>query len=180
MKRIIDKIVGKRGNGAFDEGSVGASVQRGNRHEPPIRDFSRSLPMALLRAREAVMKHFRASLRNHNLTEQQWRVLRALEAIEEIKVSDLAKETFLRGPSLSRILRDLVARNLIVRRTCNDDLRSDLISISEAGRAIIDVHGPESEAIYAEIAQRVGEREMAQLLESLKHLEKELSGKIEI
>jgi len=36
----------------------------------PMREFSRSLPMSLLRAREAVMRHFRPSLRHHGLTAQ--------------------------------------------------------------------------------------------------------------
>ncbi|MDP7101742.1 MAG: hypothetical protein QF503_11390, partial [Rhodospirillales bacterium] len=47
-------------------------------NQESLRDFSRSLPMALLRAREAVMERFRPSLRTHGLTDQQWRVLRAL------------------------------------------------------------------------------------------------------
>jgi hypothetical protein len=38
-----------------------------------MREFSRSLPMSLLRAREAVMRQFRPSLRDHGLTEQQSR-----------------------------------------------------------------------------------------------------------
>jgi hypothetical protein len=33
----------------------------------PTREFSRSLPMSLLRAREAVMRHFRPSLRHPRL-----------------------------------------------------------------------------------------------------------------
>ena len=44
----------------------------------PLREFDRSLPMALLRAREAVMARFRPLFRLHGVTEQQWRVLRAL------------------------------------------------------------------------------------------------------
>src|SRR5690349_24939051 len=86
-------------------------------HRLPMRDFSRSLPMALLRAREAVMRQFRPSLRQHDLTEQQWRILRALAAIEAIEVTELARTAFLLGPSLSRILRDLDARGLIERKT---------------------------------------------------------------
>jgi len=82
----------------------------------PMREFSRSLPMSLLRAREAVMRHFRPSLRNHGLTEQQWRILRALASIDAIEVTELAHVAFLLGPSLSRILRDLEARHLIERR----------------------------------------------------------------
>ncbi len=82
----------------------------------PMREFSRSLPMSLLRAREAVMRQFRPSLRNHGLTEQQWRILRALTAVDTIEVTELARVAFLLGPSLSRILRDLEARDLIERR----------------------------------------------------------------
>ncbi|MFT5000920.1 MAG: hypothetical protein ACI875_001925, partial [Planctomycetota bacterium] len=36
----------------------------------------KSLPIMLLRAREAVMRRFRPMLRLHDLSEQQWRVLR--------------------------------------------------------------------------------------------------------
>ena len=38
----------------------------------------RNLALLLLRSREGVMAHFRAILNQHGLTEQQWRVLRAL------------------------------------------------------------------------------------------------------
>jgi hypothetical protein len=48
-----------------------------------MRDFSASLPMALLQAREAAMQLFRPLLAEHDLTEQQWRVLRALSASDE-------------------------------------------------------------------------------------------------
>src|SRR5215467_7740247 len=97
----------------------------------PMREFSRSLPMSLLRAREAVMRQFRPSLRRHDLTEQQWRILRALAAIDAIEVTELAKVAFLLGPSLSRILRDLEARKLIERKTAKTDLRRAVVSISE-------------------------------------------------
>src|ERR1700709_2939423 len=83
----------------------------------PMREFSRSLPMSLLRAREAVMRQFRPSLRNHGLTEQQWRILRALTAVETIEVTELARAASLLWPVLPRILRDLEARHLIERRT---------------------------------------------------------------
>ena len=43
-----------------------------------MRSFEKSLPMALLRAREAVMRGFRRQLREHGLNEQEWRIIRAL------------------------------------------------------------------------------------------------------
>ena len=116
-----------------------------------MREFSRSLPMSLLRAREAVMRQFRPSLRNHGLTEQQWRILRALTAVETIEVTELARVAFLLGPSLSRILRDLEARDLIERRPPKADLRRGMVSISAKGLKLIEAVAPTSEAIYAEI-----------------------------
>ena len=78
-----------------------------------IRGFDRSLPMALMRAREAVMRHFRPSLAEHDLTEQQWRVLRALEdADTALSVGELAERTYLLGPSLSRMLALLDDREI--------------------------------------------------------------------
>src|SRR5262252_9370370 len=105
----------------------------------PMREFSRSLPMSLLRAREAVMRQFRPSLRQHGLTEQQWRILRALAAIDAVEVTELARTAFLLGPSLSRILRDLEARRLIERKTAKTDLRRTVVSISEKGLRLMEL-----------------------------------------
>ena len=141
----------------------------------PMREFSRSLPMSLLRAREAVMRQFRPSLRHHGLTEQQWRILRALTAVDAIEVTELARTAFLLGPSLSRILRDLEARNLIERRTAEADLRRGVVSISAKGLKLIEVVAPTSEAIYATITRRYGARKLAELQAMLAALESTLA-----
>jgi homoprotocatechuate degradation regulator HpaR len=145
-----------------------------------LRDFSRSLPMALLRAREGVMRHFRVSLRQHDLTEQQWRVLRALSSVGEIEIADLARSTFLLGPSLSRILRDLEPRGLISRRTPASDQRRSLIAIAPAGLALMEQIAPQSEAIYAEITRRFGADRLAQLQDMLRDLEREMTAFVPI
>ncbi len=136
-----------------------------------MREFSRSLPMALLRAREAVMRQFRPSLREHNLTEQQWRILRALAAIDAVEVTELARTAFLLGPSLSRILRDLEARHLIERKTDKADQRRSVVSISEKGVKLMASVAPTSEAIYAEITRRYGARRLSELQDMLADLE---------
>ena len=141
----------------------------------PMREFSRSLPMSLLRAREAVMRHFRPSLRHHGLTEQQWRILCALASIDAIEVTELARVAFLLGPSLSRILRDLEARHLIERRVAKADLRRGVVSISPKGVRLIEAVAPSSEAIYAAITRRYGARKLADLQDMLATLEQRLS-----
>ena len=141
-----------------------------------MRDFSRSLPMSLLRAREAVMRQFRPSLRQHGLTEQQWRILRALAAVETTEVTELARTAFLLGPSLSRILRDLEARDLIERRVAEADQRRAVVSISTKGLQLIEAVAPSSEAIYAAITRRYGARKLAELQDMLHALEHSLAA----
>jgi homoprotocatechuate degradation regulator HpaR len=141
-----------------------------------MREFSRSLPMALLRSREAVMRQFRPSLRHHGLTEQQWRILRALSAVEAIEVTELAHVAFLLGPSLSRILRDLEARHLIERKAAKADLRRAVVSISAKGLKLIEAVAPTSEAIYAAITRQYGARKLNELQDMLRALEDSLSG----
>jgi homoprotocatechuate degradation regulator HpaR len=141
-----------------------------------LRHFSKSLPMSLLRARESVMRHFRKSLREFGVTEQQWRVLRALSTMPQMEVAELARATFLLGPSLSRILVDLDQRGLVLRQADPNDLRRGMISLSASGTALIDNVTPVSEAIYREISQRFGEDKLGQLQNLLAELEQTMAG----
>ncbi|MCG8273314.1 homoprotocatechuate degradation operon regulator HpaR [Aquamicrobium sp. NLF2-7] len=131
-----------------------------------LRDFSMSLPMSLMRAREAVMRHFRMSLREHHVTEQQWRVIRAISSAGELDVNELVRQTFLLGPSLSRILRTLEASGHISRRTDEDDQRRSVLSLTAKGRELIREHTPQSAQIYQRITEAYGE-ERLQLLQSM-------------
>lgn len=151
------------------EGAVPATRVR-------LRDFSKSLPMSLLRAREGVMRHFRSSLRHFGITEQQWRILRALTTVESLEVTALAEVTFLLPPSLSRILKDLDERDLILRRSSDTDMRRGLVSISPKGLALIEQAGMYSEIIYREITGRFGAERLALLQSLLRELEECLDG----
>jgi homoprotocatechuate degradation regulator HpaR len=132
------------------------------------------LPMALLRAREAVMRRFRPALRDQGVTEQQWRILRALAHSGPMEVTALAETTFLLAPSLSRILPDLEARHLISRRQHDSDRRRALVALAPAGLKLIAAHAPDSEAVYAEIAHTFGAERLERLLVLLHELEETL------
>lgn len=157
-----------------DNKTIGATSSAATRLR--LRHFSKSLPMSLLRARESVMRHFRKSLREFGVTEQQWRVLRALSTKPQMEVAELARATFLLGPSLSRILVDLDQRGLILREPDPADLRRWMISLSPSGSTLIDNVTPVSEAIYREISQRFGEDKLGQLQDLLAELEEAMAG----
>ncbi len=123
--------------------------------------------MALLRAREAVMRQFRPILTEHDVTEQQWRVLRALhDADEPLSVGELADRTYLLGPSLSRMLVALEARSLILRRAADDARRSEIV-IAPGGRDVVAAVAPQSEAAYTAIDEQLDPGELDHLYELL-------------
>jgi homoprotocatechuate degradation regulator HpaR len=129
-----------------------------------LRSFERSLPMALMRAREAVMQQFRPALAAHDLTEQQWRVLRALTAnASPMSVGRLADETYLLGPSLSRMLANLDQRGLIARSPDESDARRSEISVTPQGSRLVDAIAPLSEARYRWIEAQLGRDELERL-----------------
>jgi len=133
-----------------------------------MRDFSQSLPMALLQAREATMRLFRPLLAEHDLTEQQWRVLRALSASSSaLEVSQIVEATFLLAPSLSRILKDLEARSLVERAPVASDQRRAEISLTTYGCQLVATVAPQSESIYNQIESALGINELQRLLRQL-------------
>jgi homoprotocatechuate degradation regulator HpaR len=136
-----------------------------------MRQFSRSLPMALMRAREAVMAEFRPLLAEHDITEQQWRVLRALvDQSDGLGVGELAERTFLLGPSVSRILVALEARGLVLRASVDHDGRRALIVATDAGRGLYEAISPASEKAYRRVEDRFGADDLEQLYDLLDKL----------
>jgi homoprotocatechuate degradation regulator HpaR len=132
--------------------------------------------MALLRSREAVMCLFRPGLRSRGVTEQQWRILRALAHGGPMEVTELAEATFLLGPSLSRILPDMEKRQLVSRKQVDSDLRRSVVSLEPKGLRLISSHAPDSEKIYAQIAARFGVERVTQLFTLLQELQESLDS----
>jgi homoprotocatechuate degradation regulator HpaR len=121
-----------------------------------MRDFKHSLPMELLKAREAAMARFRPMLREHGLTEQQWRVIRALYEYGKIDASELARRSFLLAPSLTRILKFLEKNEIVRRSTDANDQRRMVLVLTRKGKRIYSEVGPDSEALYMEIEKDFG------------------------
>ena len=135
---------------------------------------SRLLPVLLHRTREALAVHFRKVFVLHDLTDPQWRVLRILSQFEGIDVKTLARKSYLMRESLSRILKDLAERGLIVRRVSNTDARRFLHSLTAKGRNLLEQVAPAFNPVYKEIEarfsiQRIEElnRRLAELLEAV-------------
>lgn len=135
-----------------------------------MRSLDHSLPLMLLRAREAVMDHFRPHLHYHGVTEQQWRVLRALVEFGSLDAGTLARRVCLLMPSLSRILRDLASAGLLKRSRKEGDGRIVIVSLTAKGRNLFQRMSQESEHIYAALEKAIGTERFEALSASLEEL----------
>lgn len=136
----------------------------------PLRDRRRSLAIGLLRAREAVMSHFRPILAAHDVTEQQWRVIRVLYEGGQLDATELADKASILAPSLTRMIRSLEERGFITKHKDDADGRRVLLQITAAGQAIVEDVMPESQKVYADIDARFGVERIEKLLDMLEEL----------
>lgn len=135
-----------------------------------IRATARSLPIALLRARERVMQAVRPMLAEAGVTEAQWRVLRVLDEVGSTDATEIAQEACLLMPSLTRILHGLEDRGLTARRAHPSDGRKALVSITEAGAALIADYASESKRIFSTLEVEFGPEKTERLLDLLNEL----------
>jgi len=145
---------------------------------PPqaIRPFEQSLPMALLRAREAVMRGFRKWLREHEINEQEWRIMRALVEVDRIEIGELAECVFILKPSATRTIKNLESRGIVSRTRSIADQRRAFIALTARGRKLFDELAPHSEVEYARITKLIGAAEMQELYELLRRVTDRLNG----
>lgn len=156
--------IGKTGRSGDDAARSASTAQTPSvRRAATLRDFEHSLPMALLKAREAAMSRFRPMLREHGLTEQQWRVIRALADTAHVDAGELARRSFLLAPSLTRILQTLEARRLVTRKTDRHDQRRSVFSLTAEGRRLFGSVAPDSERLYGRIEERFGKARLDEL-----------------
>jgi len=112
--------------------------------------------MLLVRAREAVMQRFRPATHVHGLTDQQWRIVRALAEAGSLEIHALGKNCCIHPASLSRILPNLSRLGLVTRRSNTADHRRVIVSITPKGQALLERISPISGRIYAELARDIG------------------------
>lgn len=144
----------------------------GKRDEKPpgFRPTERSLPIALLRARESVMEPIREMLAQSGISEQKWRVLRVLEQYGPVEHTVIAEAACLLLSSLTRLLGSMEREGLVERRAGEEDRRKSIVSITAKGRSLIDAHAQESRAIFERLEAEFGRERLERLLDLLEDL----------
>ena len=127
----------------------------------------RNLPRLLLQAREAVMAHTRPSLREHGLSDQQWRVLRVLGEHGLVETGRVAREAFILGPSLTGVLTRMERDGLIRRYRDPADQRRTVVEATPKGMRMVESLSRTIEAHYAWMEKSLGKQKLSELYQLL-------------
>lgn len=125
-------------------------------HRSDVPLTHRNLPLVLLQVRELVMARFRPMLNEAGVTEQQWRVLRALLSEGPLEPRQLVEVCCLASPSLVGILARMEDMGLVKRKPFANDQRRLMVSASSKGKRLAARLAPQIEAIYAQLESDMG------------------------
>jgi len=116
----------------------------------------RNLPLLLLQARERVIVRFRPILNAHGITEQQWRIVRALIDTGPLEPREIGELCGISSPSLAGVLARMEELGFIGRKRLAHDQRRVRVSLTARSRALAARMAPRIEATYRHIETRIG------------------------
>lgn len=123
----------------------------------------RNLPQQFLKARDALMGHFRPILNHYGLTEQQWRILRALDEHAQLEPREMCALCQILSSSMAGILARMEETGLVQRIRVEADQRRVLVSLAPKGDALIDEMAPLIELQYQYLEQAFGKKPLEAL-----------------
>ncbi|MEJ1958283.1 MAG: homoprotocatechuate degradation operon regulator HpaR [Nitrosomonadales bacterium] len=117
-----------------------------------------NLPQRFLKARDGLMGHFRHILNHFGLTEQQWRILRALDEHGQLEPREICDLCQFSSPSMAGMLTRLEEAELIERSRIIGDQRRVIVNLSSKGMELLSRVGPMIELQYAYLEEACGKQ----------------------
>jgi homoprotocatechuate degradation regulator HpaR len=127
----------------------------------------RNLPQLLLQSREALMARFRPHLNAHGITEQQWRILRALFENGPLEPRQLSERCLISSPSITGVLARMEEAGLVARERMDHDQRRLKVTATARAEQIGRELAPLVARQYEEIEQQVGTRKLQEVYDVL-------------
>lgn len=103
-----------------------------------------------------MMERFRPLLSAHGLTEQQWRIMRALHERGPLEPRQLSDICTISSPSMAGVLARMEATDLVTKERFAEDQRRVLVSLTAKSLKLVEELSGEVEARYTELEAQVG------------------------
>ncbi len=122
------------------------------------------------------MQRFRPMLNDHGVTEQQWRILRALLHEDGLEPRQLCARCLISSPSITGVLARMEEAGLIQRERMEHDQRRVSVTLTAWARDLGDAMAPLVEQQYAALEQVVGVDALQRVYDALDTLLKQLDA----
>lgn len=130
-------------------------------------DLDNSIGYLLNRTASLIAARFDDDLKLHDVSLQAWRILAALSQADGQSLSELAYHTGSELSYLSRSAAQLGEQGLVQREQSALDKRASLLSLTEAGRAVVRELAPQARAVERESVRDVSASDLAITLRTL-------------
>lgn len=127
----------------------------------------RNLPQLFLKARESLMSHFRPILNHFGLTDQQWRILRALDEYSQLEPREICALCQILSASMAGVLARMEEMALIQRSRVAGDQRRVVVRLAPKGDQLVSEMAPLIDLQYQHIEQAFGREVFDELFNSL-------------
>lgn len=116
-----------------------------------MKTFKNSLPMMLQNTFDAIIPMYREVFKEHDITEQQWRILRVLWETDNCTTKELSRNTLLPSPSLVGIIDRMKKKGLVSRTRSKTDRRKVFVKLTEQGQSLQSQIAPKIDEVYLKI-----------------------------
>jgi DNA-binding MarR family transcriptional regulator len=117
-----------------------SSIQHELKQTRPFSSRGEEAGVAILRTADLLRRSMSTVLAPHDLTEQQYNVLRILRGAGErgLPTLDIAERMIEETPGITRLIDRLEAKALVTRERCNVDRRRVYCRITRAGLELVN------------------------------------------
>lgn len=154
----------RRTGAALAEAGLGARIYEG------------SLIIGLLRLRDGMRLFFRPILREYQLTDQNWRIIKVLGETGPTDMTQLGLAAVIPPASASRIVTRMEAGGLLKRRADGADRRQVRVELTAKGKRLYAKVAPLIRRTYSEIAGLLDPRLLATLDSTVRALNEQIAA----
>ena len=134
------------------------------------RDPNQQLEFLLAELVRLQLRVYNHRFRSTGLNQSQVAALIHLDRVEEISQTDLAARLGMRKAATGTLIEGLEGKGLVERSRGRDDRRLQLVSITEAGRRVVDDVDHMAEGLGTQYRRGISREERAQLVSILQRL----------
>ena len=150
----------------------GSLLMKELQQNKPFRSVYHEAGLAILKTADVLRREFARRLEPHEITPQQYNVLRILRGAGTagMPTLEIGERLIEDTPGMTRLLDRLESKQLVRRARCKHDRRQVLCHLSEAGQQILEALDPLASSAEDAMAGYLSEAEAESLVELLERI----------